>query len=106
MKLQPILLVIIVILGFFLRFIDVSNNPPGLYSDEASIGYNAYKIVTTGKDEFGISHPLWFRSFGDYKLPVYIYSVAVAMGILGKTELAIRIPSILAGTLTIFILYL
>ncbi|HSW97097.1 MAG TPA: glycosyltransferase family 39 protein [Candidatus Saccharimonadales bacterium] len=106
MKLQTIFLVIIIVLGFLLRFIDVSNNPPGLYSDEVSIGYNAYKVLTTGKDEYGVPHPLWFRSFGDYKLPVYVYSVAGAMSIFGKTEFAVRIPSILAGTLTIFIFYL
>jgi len=92
--------------GFLLRFIDVSNNPPGLYTDETSIGYNAYKILTTGKDEYGIPYPLWFRSFGDYKLPVYIYSVVGTMAVFGKTELAIRLPSVLAGTLTIFVLYL
>lgn len=106
MKFKTILLACILILGFLLRFIDVANNPPGLYSDEASIGYNAYKVLTTGKDEYGIPHPLWFRSFGDYKLPVYIYSVTGAMSILGKTELAVRLPSIIAGTLTILVLYL
>ena len=106
MKFQRVLLICIVVIGFLLRFIDVSNNPPGLYSDEASIGYNAYKILTTGKDEYGIPHPLWFKSFGDYKLPVYIYSVTGAMSILGKTEFAVRIPSILAGTITIVIFYL
>ena len=106
MKWQTILFVLIVILGFFLRFIDVSNNPPGLYIDEASIGYNAYTILTTGKDEYEVPHPLWFKSFGDYKLPAYIYSVAGTMSILGKTELAIRIPSILSGTLTIAVFYL
>lgn len=106
MKLQTIFLILIIILGFLLRFVDVSNNPPGLYSDEASIGYNAYKILTTGKDEYGVPHPFWFKSFGDYKLPVYIYSVTSAMSVLGKTELAVRIPSILSGTVTIFIFYL
>src|SRR5579862_8510391 len=106
MKLQTLILIIIIVFGFFIRFIDVSNDPPGLYSDEASIGYNAYKILTTGKDEYGVPHPLWFRSFGDYKLPIYIYSVSAAMSALGKTEFAVRIPSILSGTLTIFIFYL
>src|SRR5579862_583537 len=106
MKLQTLFLICIVVLGFLLRFIDVSNNPPGLYSDEVSIGYNAYKILTSGKDEYGVPHPLWFKSFGDYKLPVYIYSVAGAMSIFGKTEFAVRIPSVLAGTITIYIFYL
>jgi hypothetical protein len=106
MKKQLFFLLVIVILGFFLRFVDVSNDPPGLYTDEASIGYNAYTILTTGKDEFGIPHPLWFRSYGDYKMPFYIYAVASSMAVFGKTEFAIRFPSVIAGTLTIIVLYL
>lgn len=106
MKYQAIVLIAIILLGFFLRFIDVSNNPPGLYIDEVSIGYNAYSILTTGKDEYGVSYPLWFRSFGDFKLPLYIYAVVASMAVLGKTELAIRLPSVIAGTLTILVLYL
>src|ERR1700722_8462713 len=106
MKVQVLLLVVIVLLGFFLRFIDVSNDPPGLYIDEASIGYNAYTILTTGKDQYGIPYPLWFRSFGDYKMPVYIYLVAGTMAVFGKTELAVRLPSVVAGTLTILVFYL
>lgn len=106
MKYQFLPLFIIVIAGFLLRFISVTSVPPGLYIDEASIGYNAYQILTTGKDEYRVPHPLFFESFGDYKVPVYIYAVAGAMAFLGKSELAIRIPSIFAGTLTILVLYL
>lgn len=106
MKYHLILLTAIILLGFLLRFVAVSNNPPGLYIDEASIGYNAYTILTTGKDEYGKSYPLWFQSFGDYKMPVYIYSVSAAMSFLGKTEFAIRFPSVLTGTLTILVFYL
>jgi 4-amino-4-deoxy-L-arabinose transferase-like glycosyltransferase len=105
-KNQIFILIAIIILGFFLRFIDVSNDPPGLYIDEVSIGYNAYSVLTTGKDQFGIPYPLWFRSFGDFKMPLYIYSVVGTMAVFGKTELAVRLPSVLAGTLTILILYL
>lgn len=105
MKRQLLLLAVITLLGFFLRFVDVSNDPPGLYIDEASIGYNAYTILTTGKDQYGISHPLWFRSFGDYKMPVYIYAVSVSMAVFGKTEFAVRFPSIVAGTLTLPLFY-
>jgi len=97
---------VVVIVGLLLRFIDVSNDPPGLYVDEVSIGYNAYQILTTGKDEYGIAHPLWFRSYGDYKLPVYIYMVAGSMAIFGKTEFAVRFPSLIAGILTIPLFYL
>lgn len=106
MRYTPILLFVILSLGFLLRFFNVSTNPPGLYIDEVSIGNNAYSILTTGKDEHGIAHPLWFKAFGEYKMPAYIYATSASMALFGKTEFAIRFPSIVAGTLTILVLYL
>ncbi len=105
MKIYYILLLLIFFLAGILRFYDISNNPPGLYIDEVSIGNNAYSILKTGKDENGQNFPLFFRSFGDYKMPLYIYSVAFSMSIFGKNELAVRFPSALAGTLTVLVLY-
>ena len=105
MKFYKTILVLIFLLAGFLRFYDISNNPPGLYIDEVSIGNDAYSILKTGKDESGQTFPLYFRSFGDYKMPVYIYSVASSMSVFGKNEFAIRFPSALAGTLTVIIIY-
>lgn len=106
LKITYFILFLILLLACFLRFYDIANNPPGLYIDEASIGYNAYKIVATGRDEYGVEHPLFFKAFGEYKMPLYIYAVSASMKVFGKTEFAIRFPSALAGTLTIFLLYL
>lgn len=103
---QYFFLIIITILAFFFRFTAVESLPPGLYIDEVSNGYNAYSILTTGKDEHGVSYPLWFKAFGEYKMPVMIYLIAGSMAILGKTELAVRLPSIVAGALTVPLLFL
>lgn len=100
-----ILLFLIVLFAAVLRFYHISNNPPGLYIDEVSIGYNAYSILTTGKDEHNVSHPLWFKAFGEYKMPVYIYATATSIKFFGKNEFAVRFPSALFGTLTVFLLY-
>ncbi|PIV01434.1 glycosyl transferase, partial [Candidatus Shapirobacteria bacterium CG03_land_8_20_14_0_80_40_19] len=64
---------LIVGLAFFLRFIFLTKSPPGFYVDEAAVGYNAYSILKTGADEYGKKFPLFFRSFGDYKMPLNIY---------------------------------
>jgi 4-amino-4-deoxy-L-arabinose transferase-like glycosyltransferase len=101
-----ILLSAVILLGGILRFYNVSNNPPGLYLDEVSIGLNAYDILKTGKDQYGFSYPLTFKSFGDYKMPVYIYLVSLSMIFFGKTDLAVRFPSALAGTLTVLVVFL
>lgn len=103
---NPILILFaIIILAAFLRLYEVDSNPPGLYIDEVSIGYNAYTILTKGVDEYGVPYPLWFKSFGDYKMPVYIYAVSGAMALFGKTELAVRLPSVVAGVMTVVVLY-
>ncbi|HUD45087.1 MAG TPA: glycosyltransferase family 39 protein [Patescibacteria group bacterium] len=104
-KLELILLVLIVVFSAFLRLNDLNNLPPGLYTDEVSIGLNAYLLTTTGRDEFNIPHPLWFRSYGDYKLPVYIYSVAASMLAFGKNDFAVRLPSALAGIGSVVVMY-
>lgn len=89
----------------FLRIYNVVAVPPGLYVDEAAIGVNADAILHTGKDEWGVAHPLYFKSFGDYKMPLYIYATSAAMSVFGKTEFAIRLPSILSGIFTVVLLF-
>ena len=95
----------IIILGTVLRFYNITSNPPGLYNDEISIGLNAYDILKTGKDQYGYSFPLAFKSFGDFKMPGYIYLVTLSMAVFGKSEFAVRLPSALAGILTILVFF-
>jgi hypothetical protein len=52
------------------------SNPPGYHRDEAALSYNAYTIGTTGRDQDGAVMPLFFRSYGDYKSPLYVYVLA------------------------------
>jgi hypothetical protein len=76
-------LLFIIILFFVSRLYRISNIPPSVYWDEASIGYNAYSVSVDGKDEWGSFLPLHFRAFGEFKLPVYIYSVVPFVSLLG-----------------------
>lgn len=96
-----LILFLITLLGAFLRFYQLSIYPHGLYIDEVSIGVNAYDILTKGKDEYGVSFPLWFKAFGEYKAPVYIYLTSLAMMVFGKTEFSVRFFSALSGTFMI-----
>lgn len=104
-RFQKILLSLVILSALFLRLYKISGVPPGLSADEAAIGYNAYSILKTGKDEYGERFPIYFKSFGDYKLPGYIYTTSLSILIFGKNEFAVRFPSTLAGTLTILILF-
>lgn len=49
--------------------------------------------------------PLAFRSFGDYKAPLFIYLMVPFIKILGLTTFALRFPSALFGSLTVLLVY-
>lgn len=104
---QKILLLFLLILGIGILFRTylVTEIPPGINRDEGSIGYTAYSILKNGMDEYGASYPLSFQSFGDWKLPLYIYSVVPLISIFGLSELSVRLTSILAGIGTIIVTF-
>lgn len=95
-----------VLLAFLLRFVGISSLPVGFTPDEASFGYDAYSLLKTGKDQWGESWPLTFRSFGDFKLPVYTYLTIPSVAVFGLNEFAVRLPNALIGTLAILATYL
>jgi 4-amino-4-deoxy-L-arabinose transferase-like glycosyltransferase len=105
-KLTTLLFIIIFALGIFFRFYKLGITPTGLYLDEASIGYNAFSILNTGRDEYGKSFPLRFRSVGDFKTPIYVYLTVPSVAIFGLTPLAVRLPSAIFGFFTLPLLYL
>lgn len=99
-------LVLIIVLAAVLRFWHLSQTPPSLYWDEVSLGYNAYSILKTARDEHGKFLPLTnFGAFGDYKPPAYIYATVPSVAVFGLNEFAVRFPSALFGTLTILLAY-
>lgn len=102
---QYLCLTVIVVLGFLIRIYNINLLPSTLNPDEAALGYNAFSILKTGADEHGVMLPLALQSFGDWKLPVYSYLDAISMLILDVNKLSVRLPSILAGTIAIILLY-
>lgn len=103
-KVLPIILIFLVAL--FLRTYNLANQPPGLTWDEAALGYDAYSILKTGKDQHGVFMPIIFKSFGDYKPGGYVYLTVPAVALLGLNETAVRLPSAIFGALAIFGIYL
>jgi 4-amino-4-deoxy-L-arabinose transferase-like glycosyltransferase len=104
--LQLFLLVFVLVVGFSVRIYGLDRVPYGFFCDEAAIGYNAYTILTNGKDEYGISYPFFFRSFGEYKSPVAIYSDVPLVKFFGLNEFSVRLQSVLYGLLTLVMIYL
>ncbi len=105
-KLSKIVLFLIIVLAFVLRVYNITSIPPSLNWDETSIGYNAYSILKTGRDEWGEFMPVHFKSFGEYKLPAQIYASIPAIAIFGLNEFGVRITPVIYGTLSVLLLYL
>ncbi len=105
-KTTKILLILICLLFLFTRFYKSSEIPPSVYWDEASIGYNAYSISYDAKDEWGKFLPVHFRAFGEFKLPVYIYSTVPFVKLFGLNSLSIRAPAILYSLLSLILVFL
>lgn len=101
-----IIIFTIVLIGFLIRILGVSSTPPGLTWDEVSLGYNAYSILTTGRDEYGEILPLTLKSFGDYKPALYSYLIIPFIFFFGLNELAVRLPSVVFGTASILLVFL
>jgi 4-amino-4-deoxy-L-arabinose transferase-like glycosyltransferase len=99
-------LIVVLLLAALLRLWNLGSIPPHLTPDEASLGYNAYSILKTGKDEYGQILPVVFKSFGDYKPGLYVYLTVPSVAILGLNEFAVRLPSALFGILSVYLLYL
>jgi len=98
------LLPLILLLAILLRFSSI-NSLPSLNPDEAALGYNAYSLLKTGKDEHGASWPLHFKSFGDFKPGGYVYLDLPFTALLSLTPFATRLPNLILSILAILYLY-
>ena len=97
-------LAVLLLIGAALYIWCHTSDPPGFYLDESSIAYNAHTIAQTGKDEHGIYFPLYFRAFGEFKNPAYIYLLAAVDRIFGPSMLLARGLSMLLGFGAAFVL--
>jgi len=99
-------LMAVLLLAAALRLWSLASVPPHLTPDEAALGYNAYSILKTGRDEHGQFLPIIFKSFGDYKPGLFIYLTIPFVAIFGLSEFAVRFPSALAGIVAVWLIYL
>ncbi|MCL4383965.1 hypothetical protein M1116_00765 [Patescibacteria group bacterium] len=97
-------LILLFFASFLIRIYKVNSYPPPSW-DEASLGYNAYSISKTLKDEYGNLLPLIFKSFGDYKPGLYVYLTVPFVYLFGLSTLSVRLPSIILGSLLPLVFY-
>ncbi len=86
-------MVTVLLVAAALRLIAFGQIPPGLYHDEAYHGLDAVQIL---KGDLSLYFPA-----NNGREPLFIYLVALTVGVLGKSPFALRLPSFFAGLLTI-----
>ena len=81
-----------------LRFHRLSEIPPGLYYDGGSNGLDALQVLQ-GK------HAIFFPERSNGREWLGIYPIALAITFLGRTMLAVRLPTALASAGTVFVVF-
>ncbi len=101
---SKIIPLVIIAVAFLIRFVWITSVPPSPYWEEVALGYDAYSILQTGRDHHGNFLPLIaFESFGDFKPSLYFYSIVPFIALFGLNVLAVRLPSVIFGTLIVWI---
>ncbi len=103
----------IVVLGIFLlaallRFTALDQYPYGVNQDEAERGYEAYSLLKTGHDQHGHPWPLTLEAFSalrDNASAISAYAAIPFTAWLGPGLVATRLPSAVAGLLTVLFTY-
>ena len=100
------LLIAVIAIATFLRLWNLGTVPLSPDWDEAALGYNAYSIIQTGRDEYGKFFPVVLRSFEDYKPALYTYLTIPFVEVFGLNTFSVRLPSALFGIFSVYLIYL
>jgi 4-amino-4-deoxy-L-arabinose transferase-like glycosyltransferase len=101
------ILICIVLLGGALRFYNLKQSPPGLNQDEAANAWNAYCLLKTGKDQVGVSWPIFYiHGLGGNASTLYLYALLPFQAIGGLNIITTRLPGAVGGVITILLVYL
>ena len=99
--------ILLALVSIALRIFNFGTVPQSLYIDEVAMLVDAKALVSTGKDMHGGS---WFQalypSYGDYKMPVYIWAVYAFSALFSPSAVTVRLPSLLAGFASLGVTYL
>jgi 4-amino-4-deoxy-L-arabinose transferase-like glycosyltransferase len=97
---------IILLLAAGLRLVNLRQSPPGLNQDEAANAWNAYCLLKTGKDQVGVTWPIFYvRALGGNRSTLYVYLLLPFQAIWGLNVCSTRMPAALCGVLTIALVY-
>jgi len=87
-----------VLVGAAARFYKLGDIPPGLYHDEAFNGLDAARVLEG-------DWPIFFTA-NNGREPLFLYGIALALALLGRTPFAVRLAAAILGTMLVPATYL
>lgn len=96
-------------LGILLRFAYLGSVPGGMHQDETFVAWNAYALWQDGMDSAGNIFPVYLADWGDGHSALYSWLLIPLYGLVGKeniTSFITRLPQAIAGTFTLWVVYL
>ena len=102
---ERVLAALLLALGVLLRLAFLGALPYGLNQDEASAGYEAWALLTSGVDRCGKSWPVLFISWGSGQNVLMSYLAMPFIALFGLSEWTLRLPNAISGCLTLVIFW-
>ncbi len=98
--------ILIFFISFFTKIYKINFVPPSLFSDEVDIGYQAQIFNKCYSDYYGNFLPTHFHSFSDWRTSGYLYSTIILEKLGINSDLSIRLPAAIYGSLCVLLLIL
>lgn len=101
-----VLLLVILVVAALTRIIALPYAPPGLNQDEAVNAWNAWCLIKTGHDQDGAAWPIYYyRALGGNSTTLFLWWTIPFEFLGGMNFWTARLPSAIAGVLTILLTY-
>ena len=97
-SLSAVVIALALATGVGLRLIRLHDVPAGFHQDEACEGYDAYSLLTTGRDHHGNFLPLALQAFNQFAMPLFGYSLIPLIGAFGLAPSVVRFGAALWGS--------
>ncbi len=102
---KKLIVILILIIAFSLRFWNVWSNPAGLYYDEIDAGFQARSLLQTGRDYRGNFSFFYINSFLDPRPPIPVYLTVLSTALFTTPELQVRMGQVILGTINVGLIF-
>lgn len=104
-SLQRIMPILLLALGLAVRLYCFGKVPGGLNQDEAFAAYDAWCLLTSGRDSAGYRFPVYLSAWGSGMNALESYLMIPFMALFGTAEWVLRLPQLLVGCLSLWVAY-